>query len=352
MSSTVVALLSKRCVTCSSSIILRHRISARLLRGSTVSTAALPLPAGAVLCDPRHETTLTRQHRTTPWQSTPPTTLPTTSRSFSSSSSNDRSSWGEEYLASISRRNKNIRMHPDGHGRHILPGKYVIKNHPRTGAEKRVFLEHALGYFWAFKELTITDNKPILSNETIIPAAEAEKFPPLNGCISLHDEEVDVPEFFSRDNLSKDANAKCTLVAISCKDFGAQLLPSWTEPFERDLCTNNNNKNKDANRYEVVRITINEGRIAKLLSPFIVSGTKKKVPEKDHENTLLYYGDAEETRDVLRMHNIYTGYVFLVDGIGRVRWAGSGEGSEEEVRVMMGIARDLTVEYEKKKKNR
>ena len=138
----------------------------------------------------------------------------------------------------------------------------------------------------------------------------------------------------------KDANAQCTLVAISCKDFGARLLPSWISPFETQLC---NNQGKDAdNRYEVVRITIDEGRIAKLLSPFIVSGTKKNVQEKDHANTLLYYGDAGEMRDILRMHNIYTSYVFLVDGIGRIRWAGSGEGSDDEVQSMIQMAEQLT----------
>lgn len=126
-------------------------------------------------------------------------------------------------------------------------------------------------------------------------------------------------------------------MAISCKEFGAQLLPSWVDPFEEVLCGSS-----DAGKYEVVRITINEDRIAKLLSSFILSGTKKKVPEKDHANTLLYYGDAEEMRDILRMHNIYTGYVFLVDGIGRVRFAGSGEASEEEVEMLINFARQLT----------
>ena len=33
--------------------------------------------------------------------------------------------------------------------------------------------------------------------------------------------------------------------------------------------------------------------------------------------------------------------VFLLDGAGRVRWAGSGEGSKAEVESMIGIARDL-----------
>lgn len=42
-------------------------------------------------------------------------------------------------------------MHPDGHGKDILPGNYVIKKHPKTGQERKVILEHALGYFWALK---------------------------------------------------------------------------------------------------------------------------------------------------------------------------------------------------------
>jgi hypothetical protein len=61
------------------------------------------------------------------------------------------SSWEAEYEELIARRNKNILMHPLGHGQHILPGNFVVKKNPKTGAEKKVMLEHALGYFWAFK---------------------------------------------------------------------------------------------------------------------------------------------------------------------------------------------------------
>ena len=94
--------------------------------------------------------------------------------------------------------------------------------------------------------------------------------------------------------------------------------------------------------HQVVRITINEGRIDRWLHPFILSGTKNKVRMEDHSKTLLYYGNAEEMRDILRMHNMYTGYVFLVDGIGRIRWAGSGEGSDAEVKLMITLATELT----------
>jgi len=91
-------------------------------------------------------------------------------------------------------------MHPDGHGKHILPGDFVLKKNPRTGVERKVLLEHALGYFWAVKELSLTNNKPILCNNEVIPAAEAELFPSLKGLNSLRDDIVDIPEFFVRNN--------------------------------------------------------------------------------------------------------------------------------------------------------
>ena len=265
-------------------------------------------------------------------------------RPFSSGPSSDLDT---EFEGLTAQRNKSIIMNPAGQGQHILPGGFILKKDPKKGGHRRVFVEHSLGYFWAIKDLANTNKKPILSNETIVPAAEAEKFPFLGDMISLKDEKVSIPDFFIRNNRSKDASAKCTLVAISYKDFGAQLLPSWIDPFDQAFRQGTNN---DTDRYDVVRIVINEGRVVKLLSPFITSGTKKNVPESDHANTLLYFGDAEEFRDILRMHNIYTGYVFLVDGIGRVRWAGSGEGTDEEIQLMLRFAQELTTSEPRRQK--
>jgi hypothetical protein len=57
----------------------------------------------------------------------------------------------EEFEAQRLRRNKNIIMNPDGIGKDILPGNYVVKKHPKTGQDRKVLLEHEKGYFWAIK---------------------------------------------------------------------------------------------------------------------------------------------------------------------------------------------------------
>lgn len=58
--------------------------------------------------------------------------------------------YDNEFERQRMRRNKNIVMHPNGTGKDILPGNYVIKL-DKTGLERKVILEHERGYFWALK---------------------------------------------------------------------------------------------------------------------------------------------------------------------------------------------------------
>jgi mitochondrial ATPase complex subunit ATP10 len=70
---------------------------------------------------------------------------------------------------------------------------------------------------------------------------------------------------------------------------------------------------------------------------------RNNTPVEQHDTTLICLRkDLEDFRDALRIHNVMCGYVFLLDGIGRVRFAGSGEASEEEANRLIQFARDLT----------
>lgn len=78
---------------------------------------------------------------------------------------------------------------------------------------------------------------------------------------------------------------------------------------------------------------------------------RRNTPAEEHDNTLVYFGTAlDEFRDVLRMHNIMTNYVFLVDDLGRIRFAGSGEASVEEVARVIEFAKELNSSSKKKTK--
>lgn len=180
-----------------------------------------------------------------------------------------------------------------------------------------------------------TGEKPIASNEKIIPTDIAQILPPLHGNLkSLEDEEVELPDFITRNNRSNDPSAECTLLLASFNEYGNKMLPSWSEPYEEAF-------SKDFNRIKVVWLSINEGRVLSFLSSMITRSSKNIVPDYRKKNHLMFFGDCSDFRDIIRMHNRKTGYAFLLDGLGRVRFAGSGKANEEDVERIISFTKRL-----------
>mmetsp|Transcript_43796 Transcript_43796/g.133280 ORF Transcript_43796/g.133280 Transcript_43796/m.133280 type:complete len:276 (-) Transcript_43796:162-989(-) len=234
-------------------------------------------------------------------------------------------------------------MDPTSLSRLILPGGHsVLRTNARTGEKRRVFAERALGYFWMLKDIRDSP-KPILANGELVEAGEARKMPPLLGCRTLggDGEAVDLPDWFHRHNRSRDSTAQCTLVGISYKDYGHKMLSSWLDPFRDALCSDASDPTLRG-RYSTATLSINEGRMLSWLSGPITRSTETNTPPERRGETLLYFGDASEFRDALRMHNTLAGYVFMLDGVGRVRWAGSGRATDAELKDLIRFARELT----------
>lgn len=151
---------------------------------------------------------------------------------------------------------------------------------------------------------------------------------------SLDDEEVELPEFITRNNRSNDPTAECTLLLVCFNEYGNKMLPSWSEPFEEAF-------SKDFNRIKVVWLSLNEGRVLSFLSSMIIRSSKNIVPDHRKKNYLMYFGECADFKDVIRLHNRKTGYAFLLDGIGRVRFAGSGRATEEDIERIVSFTKTL-----------
>lgn len=95
---------------------------------------------------------------------------------------------------------RDIQVNPDGIGSKIKPGNLVDKYYEKTKNTRAIPTELAHGYFWMIKDLASTGGKPILSNPHLIPAKNAQTFPSLSGLQTLHNESVELPEFFLRKN--------------------------------------------------------------------------------------------------------------------------------------------------------
>ena len=75
---------------------------------------------------------------------------------------------------------------------------------------------------------------------------------------------------------------------------------------------------------------------------------KRNTTPEVQDQTLLYFTGGNDSqlndfRDALRMYNEMTGYVLLLDGIGRVRFAGSGTATDEEAQRLISFAKEPVV---------
>ena len=80
------------------------------------------------------------------------------------------------------------------------------------------------------------------------------------------------------------------------------------------------------------------------LQSILTNMMKNNTPSAQHSNTWLYFGtkQIEDFRDVLRIHNVMTCYIFLIDSNGRIRFTGSGPASTEEVTNVIQFAKELS----------
>lgn len=236
-----------------------------------------------------------------------------------------------------------IHFNPDSIVSLLLPGGRTVLKKDRKGDLREVMVDRAYGHFWMLQDVSKAGNKPILASE--ISEVDAKEFPTLLGARVLSTNNmVDIPGIFIQDNRTRDPSAQCTLVGIAYKDYGYKLLSTWTDPFEAAFGIGNP-------RAKAMRLSITEGKFTKmLLSGFLTRSFRKATLPELQSQTLLCFGpeqaNLDELNNTLGMHNTLTGYVYLLDGLGRVRFAGSGEATEAEVKRLIALALDLTPRLE------
>eukprot|EP00536_Pseudo-nitzschia_multiseries_P002900 jgi/Psemu1/301653/fgenesh1_kg.41_\ len=128
------------------------------------------------------------------------------------------------------------------------------------------------------------------------------------------------------------------------------MIPSWTYPFEQAFGTKSGDES--LSRVKTFSVSITESWALYPIRNTVKRVMKRNNPENKHSTTLAYFGTKEimDFRDILRMHNIMTSYVFLLDDLGRVRFAGSGEASEDEVTRLIRFAKELLRESDSARK--
>lgn len=208
----------------------------------------------------------------------------------------------------------------------------------KTAIEKeraRLADEMNRGYFADISELNQHGGKIAMANKIIIPAMAAIKFPALE--VNYSDgTTVKLPKTSNGDIVGVDKSAipKASLLCLSFRANSQAMIDSWSGPFI-DAFSNS----KDVQLYEVSFIDswfLRLNPIKQLLLRIM----KKSNGGKDAlQKQIVYsFGDHYYFRKELKVLNLLTGYIFLLDKFGRIRWQGFGLATQEELSSLLSCA--------------
>ncbi|XP_065635405.1 uncharacterized protein LOC112035489 isoform X3 [Quercus suber] len=192
----------------------------------------------------------------------------------------------------------------------------------KTAIEKeraRLADEMNRGYFADISELNQHGGKIAMANKIIIPAMAAVKFPALE--VNYSDgTTVKLPKTSNGDivDVDKSAIPKASLLCLSFRANSQAMIDSWSGPFI-DAFSNS----KDVQLYEL-----------------LLRIMKKSNGGKDAlQKQIVYsFGDHYYFRKELKVLNLLTGYIFLLDKFGRIRWQGFGLATQEELSSLLSCA--------------
>uniref|UniRef100_A0A1D1Y2U5 Mitochondrial ATPase complex subunit ATP10 n=1 Tax=Anthurium amnicola TaxID=1678845 RepID=A0A1D1Y2U5_9ARAE len=180
------------------------------------------------------------------------------------------------------------------------------------------------GYFADIQEFNKHGGKIAMANKTIIPSMAAMKFPDLE--VNLSDgRSLRLPNHsLEAENLtSEEAKPSASLLCLSFRANSQVMTESWSAPFMNAFSASGK-----AQIYEVSFIDsrlLSLGPIKRMMLRIL---KKSSCPQWQR---VYSFGDHYEFRKKLKILNLLSGYIFLLDKYGKIRWQGFGLATKEEL---------------------
>uniref|UniRef100_A0A0D9WDD3 Uncharacterized protein n=1 Tax=Leersia perrieri TaxID=77586 RepID=A0A0D9WDD3_9ORYZ len=199
--------------------------------------------------------------------------------------------------------------------------------------------EMSRSYFADISEIRDNAGKLAKANKILIPEIAAVKFPGLS--VEFPDgRALNLPLVATpQNNDPQDGNAvdaqnddrkagdmavpDASLVCLSFRASSQNMAESWSQPFLDAFSSAGN-----IQVYEVSFIDSWLFSSSPLKGLFIKMMRKSNNPQR---NIVYSFGDHYYFRKGLNIRNLLTGYIYLVDRLGRVRWQGFGSATQEEL---------------------
>ncbi|KAM3303012.1 putative protein isoform X1 [Capsicum chacoense] len=203
------------------------------------------------------------------------------------------------------------------------------------------------GYFADINELKQHGGKIATANKIIIPSMAAVKFPALEVNHSVGSNvKLPITSIGNGIEANKSEAPKASLLCLSFRASSQAMIDSWSKPF---LDTFKNSKRVQL--YEISFIDswfLSLGPVKKLLLRTMRKSNPHESKDALHRQIVYSFGDHYYFRKELKILNLLTGYMFLVDKFGRIRWQSSGLATEEELSSLLSCTSFLLDEESKK----
>lgn len=218
--------------------------------------------------------------------------------------------------------------HPDQHCRisfrrrfidlHKMVDKEAIKKE-----KDRLKDELSRGYFADISEIQKNRGKIAPANKTLIPSVAAVKFPDIVAYFS-DGSSLKLP--LSEQNLNSyntEIIPSASLVCLSFRASSQRMAESWSLPFLEASDASTNVQVYEVSFIESWLLSLNP-----MKSIFLKIARSSSNPLRRFAYS---FGDHYDLRKKLQIPNLLTGYIFLLDRHGRIRWQGFGSATPEEV---------------------
>mmetsp|Transcript_16180 Transcript_16180/g.45087 ORF Transcript_16180/g.45087 Transcript_16180/m.45087 type:complete len:279 (+) Transcript_16180:129-965(+) len=186
------------------------------------------------------------------------------------------------------------------------------------------------GYVNDLRELNSNKGKAFRAHEKLAAVQASYLFPKLD-FVDTEGAPVEVP--------AGDGSVQVALVCVAFRNGAEEMLSSWREPFKAQFAGT-----PGAVVYEMSlvdssvmgmwpfrQMILRGGALASAAAP------KPALPT----TTVFHFGDTRSARKMLGITNLLTGYVYLVDPQGRVRWRGCGTAEQWELEALLQGATEL-----------
>lgn len=194
----------------------------------------------------------------------------------------------------------------------------------------RISDELSRGYFADISEIRQNGGKIAVADKIVIPSSSAVKFPDLE--VSFSDSRcLKLPIALNLGQSSTDTSdvtiPYASLLCLSFRASSQAMTESWIVPFL--------NAFNSSGGIQVYEVSLVDSWLLST-SPFRRLFLKMmKKSDNTQKHTVYAFGDHYDFRKKLQILNLLTGYIFLLDRFGRIRWHGFGHATDEEISSLL-----------------